>query len=185
MKKINNRKIYRFLFALVAVIALTACDDNAGLEITFDANAFSRANELRVDNRFSDLITMRIEVLAPEQRLIVNITNRSDYKINVGSQSDARIAHPRLQFFDGEVWRRIPRIVSFDPETYRLEERIASGEIRQISIDLERYDIGGIPTESLFRIVLSARGNTSVEGNLTELNFQHEFYAIFAIEERN
>ena len=178
------RKLTTPIFiVLLTLVTLTACTSNTESEATFDPNAFSRANELLVDNRFIDFITMEIDVLAPEQHLIVTITNGSDYEINVGSGSEVRIASPLLQFFDGEVWRRIPTTHSFEPETYRLEDGIASGETKQISVDLERYAIANIPIESSFRIVLRARGNTSEEGNLTDFAFRHEFYTTFTLNE--
>ena len=185
MKKINNKTIYKLHFLALGLFVLAACTNNATFETTANPNAFSRANELLIDNRFVDLITMEIHVLAPEYRLIVVINNDSDYDINIGSESEVRITHPRLQFFDGEVWRRIPTRGSFDPETYRLEDGIAAGETRQISVELERYDIENISIENSFRVVLRARGNTSAEVNLTEFHFRHEFYAIFTLDMRD
>ena len=146
-----------------------------------DPTTFSRATDLMIDSSLDGVITMQVDVLHDEHRLTITVNNGSDFEINIGSQSEARIKHPSLQYFDGEDWRRVPRFPGSIVDEYDLEYRIAPGAKRQFSLNLNNYRIPE-SSNGLFRVVLTANGIDPARGYGTNAHFRHDIFADFSLE---
>jgi len=176
-------KIKMAILAISMLFLLVGCFPTGELALpAFDPNTFSREIDLNIDSELDGLVIMQVDVLFEAQTLVITVRNETDHEINIGSQSESRISHPGVQFFDGAYWRRIPRLGPFDIEEYDLEGRLQPGEEQQINLNLENYRFDNIPENSLFRILLTARGYDPTRGIGTAAQFRHHFFAEFTFE---
>ena len=139
--------------------------------------------DLVIDSELNEFVEMQVDVLLEEQVVIITVNNNSDFEINLGSQNPGRIRRPSFQYFDGEDWRTVSYTSHIRPldidEFGGLENEIYPGEERQINFNFDDYHL---PEDSLFRIVLTARGTDPARGYGVNAQFRHDFFAEFTLE---
>jgi len=112
------------------------------------------------DYRIEDLINLEIEING--RRIFETINNKSENFIN--------ISKPRLEFFDGELWRIVP----FNNDVFHTLEgpaQIKPNSSQEITFRIVNLDNYPLPRGGLFRIVR----NISISGS----DISHDLFSEF------